>query len=760
MIRAYELVDLVRAYAPAADEDLLDRAYVFAMKKHGSQQRANGAPYFTHPLEVAQLLAGMKLDEGSIITGLLHDTIEDTDATYEEIAELFGEDIARLVDGVTKLSRMELQNPDSKQAENFRKLIVAMSEDIRVLLVKLADRLHNMQTLHYIEQPERRQRIARETLEIYAPLAERMGINQVKEQLEDLAFTELYPEGRQSILNRLDFLRDKDGALVAKISQELGALCAEHGLSAEITGREKRPYSIWRKMERKQVSFEELSDVVAFRIVVDDVADCYAALGYVHGAYPVIFDRFKDYISMPKTNGYRSLHTTVLGPENRRIEIQIRTREMHEEAELGVAAHWAYKQGEPKDGRYYRWLQHVLDILDQDHRPDEFLEHTKLELFRDEVFCFTPRGDLIALPRGATTVDFAYAVHSEVGDRTVGAKVNGRLVPLNTELENGDQVEIMTADNQTPSPTWERFVVTGKARACLRRFIRLKQRDEYRALGKAMLQKRYKQEGQRFSEKQLVAVLEAFKAADMDDLYAGIGFGDFTAQEVLQTAVPDARKKRAADGEILEQADGEDGRKARPGKKQKKGTAVPIRGLIPGMAVHYAGCCHPVPGDRIVGIVTTGKGVTIHTADCEALSHFQATPERWLPVTWDNDRENAQFIARIYTILLNDKGSLGTLSSVIGQYGGNITNLKIVKRSIDFWDMLVDIHVEDERQLSTIIAALRATTEISSVWRDGTGRGGMGRGGRGADDASGGASGSASAGGGALSASERISGPH
>lgn len=721
MIRAYQLVEQVKSYHPAVDEVLLDRAYVYSMKQHGSQKRASGDPYFSHPLEVAQILAGLKLDQASVITGLLHDTIEDTDSTYEEIAGLFGDDIARLVDGVTKLSRIELQNPDSKQAENFRKLVVAMSEDIRVLLVKLADRLHNMQTLHYIADPVKRQRIARETLEIYAPLAERMGINRIKEELEELAFAQLNPEGRESIVARLDFLRRQSGDIVGRIVDEISELCHGHGLEAQIDGREKRPYSIWRKMEQKQVSFEELSDVVAFRVVVDNVAQCYEALGYVHGAYPVIFERFKDYVSTPKTNGYRSLHTTVIGPENRRIEIQIRTREMHEEAELGVAAHWAYKQGEPRDGRYYRWLQQVLEILDHAQRPDEFLEHTKLELFRDEVFCFTPRGDLIALPSGGTPVDFAYAVHSEVGDKTVGAKVNGRLVPLNSMLQNGDQVEILTSENQTPSPTWERFVVTGKARARLRRFIRLQQRNEYKTLGKAMLQKQYRQQGQRFAEKPLPALCEAFGVATLDDLYAAIGSGDISAREVFHAAVPAApsakQARQTADG-----LNGEAGLLEKEVEPQRKRSAktdkpVPIKGLIPGMALHFAGCCHPVPGDPIVGIVTTGKGVTIHTRDCETLQHFQQTPERWLDVGWDDAGASGQFIGRIHAIILNDRGSLGTLSTVIGRYGGNITNLKIVNRSSDFWEMLVDIDVSDTRQLTTIVAALRTTPEISSVER-------------------------------------------
>ena len=441
----------------------------------------------------------MKLDTASIITGLLHDTVEDTVATLEDIERMFGPDIAKLVDGVTKLSRLELQSDQTKQAENFRKLVLAMSEDIRVLLVKLADRLHNMRTLHFFKDEERRRRIARETMEIYAPLAERIGMHDMKDELEDLAFAELHPEARASIMARLAFLREKGEGLVERIIEELQETLTKAGITAEVSGREKTPYSIWRKMQQKNVGFEQLSDIMAFRVVVDSVEQCYHALGVIHSRYPVVPGRFKDYISTPKPNNYRSLHSAVIGPERQRIEMQIRTHEMHEVAELGVAAHWVYKQGAPKtEGRQYRWLRELLDILEHASDPQEFLEHTKLEMFQDQVFCFTPKGDLIALPRGATPVDFAYAVHSDIGDTCVGAKVNGRLAPLRTQLSNGDQVEIITSKAQTPSPTWERFVVTGKARARIRRFVRTQQRQQYLDLGKAILQKAFRQEGHDF----------------------------------------------------------------------------------------------------------------------------------------------------------------------------------------------------------------------------------------------------------------------
>jgi GTP diphosphokinase / guanosine-3',5'-bis(diphosphate) 3'-diphosphatase len=709
MMRQFELVERVKAYDPQADESALNRAYVFSMKAHGAQKRASGDPYFSHPVEVAGILARMKLDAASIITGLLHDTVEDTLATLEDIERLFGADIARLVDGVTKLSRLELQSDQTKQAENFRKLVLAMSEDIRVLLVKLADRLHNMRTLHFVKDEEKRRRIARETMEIYAPLAERIGMHEMKDELEDLAFAELYPDARQSIIARLAFLREKGGDLAERIIDELNETLAKGGLEAEVSGREKTAYSVWRKMQKKNVGFEQLSDIMAFRVVVDTVEQCYHALGVIHSRYPVVPGRFKDYISTPKPNNYSSLHTGVIGPEKQRIEVQIRTKEMHEVAELGVAAHWVYKQGAPKtEGRQYRWLRELLDILEHASDPQEFLEHTKLEMFQDQVFCFTPKGDLIALPRGATPVDFAYAVHSVIGDTCVGVKINGRLTPLRTQLANGDQVEIITSKAQTPSPTWERFVVTGKARARIRRFIRTQQRQQYLDLGKAILQKAFRHDGHDFSEKALEGVLKTFNCEGVEDLYVAVGEGLATGREVVHAIYPPRPDAKPAKVVPLAAARG----------KKALENAVPIRGLIPGMALHFAGCCHPLPGDRIVGIVTTGKGVTIHTIDCDALANFAETPERWLDVAWNREGDSETgHVGRINVTLGNEPGSLGSLTTVIGKHRGNITNLKITNRSADFFEILVDIEVTDVRHLTNIIAALRATPVINSVER-------------------------------------------
>ena len=711
MIRQFELVERVKSYDPDADEDLINRAYVFSMKAHGSQRRASGDAYFLHPLEVAGILADMKLDTGSIVTGLLHDTVEDTVATLDDIEEKFGKEIAQLVDGVTKLSKLELQSDSSKQAENFRKLVVAMSRDIRVLLVKLCDRLHNMRTLGAIRSEDKRKRIARETLEIYAPLAERIGMHEMKDELEDLAFAHLNPDARDSIVRRLSQLKEEGGDLIARVMRELTEILTEGGVDATVTGREKRPYSIWRKMQRKSMGFEQLLDIMALRVLVDDVADCYQALGLLHSRYASLPGRFKDYVSTPKPNGYQSLHTAVIGPFQQRIEVQVRTRNMHDIAEFGVAAHWAYKHGQPsQSGPQYRWLRELLDILEHAQKPEEFLEHTKMELFQDQVFCFSPKGLLIALPQGATPVDFAYAVHSEIGDTCVGSKVNGRLVTLRQHLQNGDQVEIVTSKTSTPSPEWERFVVTGKAKARIRRYVRQQQRSQYVELGRAMLQKVFRQEGYDFTDKALEGVLKIFKAASVEDIYANVGAGLNGAREAFNAVFPGHRASaQQKDGKVVPIG------RARKSQSKAKDQPLAIRGLIPGMAVHYARCCHPIPGDRIVGIVTTGKGVTIHTIDCETLESFYDTPERWLDVSWDSKAD--EHTGRLHAVIANEPGSLGTLSTVIGKNGGNITNLKITHRSTDFFEMLIDIDVSDVRHLSNIIAALRATPVISAVDR-------------------------------------------
>ncbi len=713
MSAAQPLLDQMKSYNPDFDGTVIENATEFARLMHEGQTRASGEPYYTHPLEVAGILADMKMDPATIITAILHDTLEDTPATYKELSTKFGKEVADLVNGVSKLTKIESQTVEGKQAENFRKLVLAMSEDIRVLLVKLADRLHNMRTLGAFDRPDKQRRIARETLEIYAPLAERIGMHKVKEELEDLAFSYLNPEARESIAARQNFLRKEGNDIVKKIIEKLQDCMKEAGIKAEVTGREKTRYSIWKKMQRKNVAFEQLSDIMAFRIVTTDLAECYHVLGIIHSHFPVVPGRFKDFISTPKPNGYRSIHTTVIGPENQRIEIQVRTSDMHYEADMGVAAHWSYKQGgNLKDLKKFRWLRELLEIMDQEAKPEDFLENTKLELFADQVYVFSPKGDLIELPQGSTPVDFAYAVHSGVGDKCVGAKINGRIAPLNTKLANGDQVEIITSKTQTPSPTWERFVVTGKARSHIRRYIRLQQRNEYVTLGQAMLKKIFQQEGYEYTDKAVAGIVQQMRVEHVDDIFSNIGSGHFAGKDVFKTIFP-AHKIEAAAAARENDPD-----KVAYAKRPEGGKPMPIKGLIPGMAVHFARCCHPLPGDRIVGIVTTGKGVTIHTIDCETLETFADTPERWIDVSWGEGPDSPEaHIGRLEVTISNEAGALAALTTVIGKNGGNITNLKITNRTLDFWDMLLDVYVHDTRHLSNIIAALRATPQISSVER-------------------------------------------
>jgi GTP pyrophosphokinase len=726
------LARLVASYDPRAEIAVIERAGAVAAAAHAGQQRENGEPYITHPVAVATILAGFRLDQASIVTALLHDVAEDTATGLKEIERGFGPEVARLVDGVTKLTRLELQSERTKQAENLRKLVLAMSEDIRVLLVKLADRLHNMRTLHFVPQPERRRKTARETLEIFTPLAERIGMEALKTELETLAFQELNPEARQTIASRLTYLRGQSANLIKEIEQDVKRVLDSHGVPfVDVMGREKSPYSIWLKMQKKNVSFEALSDVMAFRVLVPEKAHCYAALGAVHDAYRVVPGRFKDYISTPKGNGYQSLHTGVTVPERRnaKIEVQIRTKEMHEVAEYGLAAHWIYKQGDnvAKDRRRYPWVRALLDILEDAEAPQDFLEHTKLELHRDQVFCFTPRGDLIELPRGATPVDFAYEVHSQVGDACVGAKVNGKIVPLRAQLENGDQVEIITARGGTPNPAWERFVVSGKARARIRRFVHARQREENQQQGRAAIAKAFRQEGLDFSEKLLADALKVLKQTGLDELYLAVGSGQVPPRDVVHAAVPELRSPpRAADPLPLVRPRGRlgqgpvvarDGGGGRGGSLSRPGaTAMPVTGLVAGMPHHFAGCCHPLPGERILGIVTTGKGVTIHAADCHTLESFSQTPERFLEIEWD-ESSALRHVGRIVVETRGRGGAIGSMTESVAQQDGVVTGLKVLRRDGDSCEMALDVEVADVRHLERIMATLRAAADTIRVDR-------------------------------------------
>jgi len=712
MLRQQELIERVRRYDPSADEVALNKAYTFSMRAHELQKRASGDPFFSHPVEVAAILSEKKLDSASIVTGLLHDTVEDTLATLPDIEGRFGKEIARLVDGVTKLSRLELQSGGTRQAENFRKLVLAMSDDIRVLVVKLADRLHNMRTLHYIKNNEKRRRIALETMEIYVPLAQRIGIRDWQNELEDHAFRELNPDARESITKRLAFLHSGSDDLTSRIIDSLRRDLANVGLEADVQGREKTPHSIWRKMQRKSASLEQLHDVMAFRIVVRTTEECYKALGCIHSKYPLVAGRFKDYISLPKQNGYQSIHTDVIGPENQRIEMQIRTLEMHDVAELGVAAHWQYKEGvklvRRTEGRQYRWLRELLEILENAGGPEEFLEHTRMEMFSDQLFCFSPKGDLQVLPKGATPIDFAYAVHTDVGNRCVGAKINGRMMPLRTLLKNGDQVEVMTSVSQVPSPGWASFVVTAKARSCIRRFVRLQRLDEYCRMGREIINKIFQQEGYTLTQKAMQGILSNFDCDKVESLYSRVGRGEVAGHQILKSVYPTAKTGRS-------QKLSEDVGVARAGEH-----SIELVGLAPGMEINFGNCCHPLPGDRIIGISTTGKGITIHTIDCEALESVAEMPERWMEANWANDGKKLPvFVGRVRIILSNEAGALGSLSTVVGRDGGNISNLRITDRSPDFFELFVDIEVSDAGHMSDIIAALRATEVVRGAERAG-----------------------------------------
>ena len=735
MMRQYELVERVAAYNPQADEELLNRAYVFAMKKHGAQTRASGDPYFSHPLEVAAILTDLRLDDSSIAVALLHDTIEDTGATRDEIDRLFGPAIGRLVEGVTKLQRLELVSREAQQAENLRKLLLAVAEDIHVLLVKLADRLHNMRTIQFVPE-DKRVRIAEETMEIYAPLAGRMGMQGMRDELEDLAFRVLNPEAYSAISSKLGELKEKSGQVVEIIQSDLTGRLAKNGIEAEIRGRLKTPYSIFAKMQRKSIGFEQLSDVFGFRVLVDGEEDCYRALGVVHRAWPMVPGRFKDYVSTPKQNEYRSLHTTIIGPRQQRVELQIRTREMDRLAEYGIAAHPLYKDGMAGDrdrlaaeSRAYAWLRQTVEHMAHGDQPEEFLEHTKLELFQDQVFCFTPKGRLIALPRGATAIDFAYAVHTDVGDTCVGAKVNGQLAPLGQALQNGDEVEIVRSSGQRPPAAWESIVVTGKARAAIRRASRSQARRQYAGLGRHTLERRFEQANKPFSAQLIAAVAARLNHAEADDMLAAVGRGALSPDAVLKEAYPDYRDERHG----LPKMPAEEGWTA-SGRSSLKfrlpagahglngaeidGAAIPIRGLDADIPVRFATDGGALPGDRIVGILTPGEGITIYPIHAAELSRYDDEPERWVDVRWDiSESSTERFPARIRVSALNEPGTLATIADAIGSADGNIDNLRMLDRGRDFTEIEIDLEVWNLKHLNRIVSGLREKRVISQAMR-------------------------------------------
>ena len=699
------LIDLMRGYDPHVDGERLERAFELGKTAHAGQLRASGEPYFTHPVAVANLLIGMRLDADTVITALLHDTVEDCGVELATLAEQFGDDVAQLVDGVTKLSRIAIQSsPSSAQAENFRKLLLAMSEDVRVLLVKLADRTHNMRTLSFIRKEEKRRRIARETMDIFAPLAERIGVTSLQSELEDTAFEVLDAEMRQGIINRLDFMVSESEILIPMISVELQSKLEQIGIESSVNGRMKTPYSIWTKMQRKKVSMDQLADIMAFRVLVPDVSDCYRALGQLHLNYPTVMGRFKDYISTPKRNGYQSLHTGVIGPENHKIEVQIRTPEMHNIAEHGVAAHWNYKDPiQEINTRKIKWIQELVGILDEEAGADEFLEHTKLDLYKDQVFCFTPRGDLIAMPKGATAVDFAFAVHTKIGETCVGVRINGKTRQLATELENGDQIEILTEPNAKPKAEWESFVLTGRAKSTIRRFIRAQRASEFTRIGKALIQKTFREHNKSFRSRSLERALGAFGVTKLEELFVLVGEDRLSPRKVLEKLHPDAVTDESVP--------------ARPNAARSNSKpSLTIRGDNSGTAVTVARCCHPLPGESIVGIFTTGKGVTVHTIGCATLSKFNDTPELWLDVDWEGDTTR-MVNGRLNTVLSNEPGSLASVATVISQQGGNISNIQLSDRNPDFFHILLDLEVKDVEHMRTIIAVLQTNKYVESVER-------------------------------------------
>jgi RelA/SpoT family (p)ppGpp synthetase len=718
MMRQYELAERVTAYDPDADEAMLNRAYVYAMQAHGHQVRASGDPYFSHPLEVAAILTELKLDDATIVAALLHDVIEDTDATRQEIEQLFGKEIADLVEGLTKIKRLDLVSKEAAQAENLRKLLVAVSKDIRVLLVKLADRLHNMRTLDFMK-PEKRQLIAQETIDIYAPLAGRMGMQAVRDELEDISFRVLNPEAHRTIVERLKRLREESGDAIAEIERALKAKLAESGIEAEVTGREKRPYSIWRKMERKHLSLGQLSDIFGFRVIVGTDDECYRALGIVHRAWRVVPGRFKDYVSNPKQNEYRSIHTTVIGPRHMRVELQIRTRDMHLVAETGIAAHAAYKDARhsdeaqrgvklrPPESNAYQWLRHLIDILSEGDNPKEFLEHTRLELFHDQVFCFTPKGQLIALPKGANAIDFAYAVHTDVGNSCVGCIVNGRHQPLMTELENGDEVEIVRSKAQTPPAAWEKLAVTGKARAAIRRATRLAIRAQYAGLGKEIIERALVRHNRDYAPAEVTKALPRLGLKDLDDALAAVGRGELASSDVLKAMGIAASEQVVPSGR----------RAVREGRSNGQERTIPVRGVNRDLPIRINPETGAVPGERIVGIMTPGEGITIYPIFARRLQQFDEEPDRWIDLAWDAADEDEVFPARIKVVIHNEVGALAQVTQAIGDNGGNIENLQMVNRASDFYDLDIVVEVKDIKHLNLIMHGLETRPLVSSVSR-------------------------------------------
>lgn len=719
-LRQYELVERVRAYDPSADEALLNKAYVFSMKAHGEQMRHSGDPYYAHPIEVAGILASLHLDVASVCTALLHDVLEDTDTTYAELAEQFTPEIADLVNGVTKLGQVELSSPnpsrEAQQAENFQKFVLAMSKDVRVLLVKLCDRLHNMRTLQFHPKQASRERISRETMDIYAPLARRIGVDQICSELEDLSFQHLNPSVFESITKRINQWQIDQKILISEMSVGLRDVMDKHDMKVRIYGREKRAYAIWRKLERQGISFEDISDIYAFRILVDKPDECYKVLGILHQTFRCVPARFRDFISVPKDNGYQSLHTTILSADNNRVEIQIRTERMEDVAERGVAAHWAYKNqsyaydpdsADRAGGDPLRRIRPLVEMMEHTGDAAEFLEHAKLEMFTDQVFTFTPKGELISLPIRATPLDFAYAVHTKVGDTCIGAMINGREKPLRTQLKNGDIVKIIRGGHPAPQANWENIVVTGKARSALRRLVRDEEASGFQRIGSMLVERAFSREEKDFSESLLVDALKRLSLDHVDALYETLGRGELSVGDLMRAVFPGREETKVPYDYGSREIIGDD-----TARLYVKGD-----GLHPGAALHLGTCCSPIPGDRIVGFQSEGHGVIIHTIDCEVLGRLENQQDRWIDLGWRRAVAQTASTARIIVTVHHVPGALADITKIIGQAKGNLINIKTLKRSATFFDMVMDVEVTDNRHLSNIVAGVRASTFVVSADR-------------------------------------------
>ncbi|NDR56849.1 RelA/SpoT family protein [Aliiruegeria sabulilitoris] len=697
MIDVEDLVALVTAYNPRSDTAKIREAYAFGHEMHEGQNRHSGEPYFTHPVAVAALLTEQRLDDATIITALLHDTVEDTRASYADVERRFGRDVAELVDGVTKLTNLQLSSSETKQAENFRKLLIAMSKDLRVILVKLADRLHNMRTIKYQRQEKQIQK-SRETMDIYAPLAGRMGMQWMREELEDLAFRVLNPEGRSSIIRRFITLQRETGDVIHKITHDMRLELDKVGIEADVFGRAKKPYSIWRKMQEKGLGFSRLSDIYGFRVITEDVQDCYRVLGAIHQRWKAVPGRFKDYISQPKSNGYRSIHTTVSGRDGKQVEIQIRTRQMHEVAESGVAAHWSYRDGVRAENPFAvdpaEWISTLSERFSESDNID-FLEHMKLEMYSDQVFCFTPKGDVIKLPKGATPLDYAYGIHTRIGDKCVGAKIDGVRVPLWTRLKNGQSVEIITAEGQRPQATWLDIVVTGRAKSAIRRSLREENRERYIKLGSELARVAFEHIGKTSTPKALQTAAKQLGLQDHKELLARLGSAELTARDVVSTLYPELA--------------------AREGEEVERERAV--LGLAADQTPTRGKCCQPVPGERIVGITYRGQGVVVHAIDCPTLVELEDQPDRWIDLHWHSGLHPAVYTVTLEMTISNDAGVLGRICTLIGEQKANISNLEFMDRKPDYYRLEIDVDLRDVEHLHMVMTALEADNDVAMVQR-------------------------------------------